>query len=106
LSEKWDVGEANRLTGEADCIEREFLDTTEMAARIDAEWDDARRTGDDEAFEQARAANRRLIELCTARELLWRALAEALEDMDLDRVRVKAEVIKQTAADQFRRRQA
>jgi hypothetical protein len=106
MTEPFDPEEANWLVSSADAIEREFLDVGEMGARIDAEWLDAQRAGDDEAYERARAESRRLAALCAERERLWRALCEALEDMDIRSVRVKAAVIRQTAEDQFRRRQA
>jgi hypothetical protein len=104
LSEPWDQEEANRLTGEANDIEMEFLDVSEWGRRIDAELRDGRLARDEAAVERALAENRRLAELCRRRSRLWEDLAAALEERDLGKLRVKAEVIRQPAEDQFRRR--
>ena len=106
MTEPWNQEEATRLTIEAGCIETEFLDTEEMGARIDAEIRDGLLTRDGAAQEKALAENRRLAELCLARQRLWRGLGEALEVRDISLVRAKAEAIRQTAEDTFRRRQA
>jgi hypothetical protein len=106
LREPWDADAANRLTGEANDVEMEFLDVSEWGRKIDAELRDGRLARDEAAQERALAKNRRLAELCSRRARLWEALADALEERDLGRLRMQVEVIKQSAQDAFRRRQA
>jgi hypothetical protein len=105
VTDAYDAEEATELVKGAFAAEGEFFDLRAIGEKIDAEWEDARRAGDDEAFERARAANRRLIALGAERERLWRALCEVLADRDLHSVRAKTAEICRTAADAFLRGQ-
>jgi hypothetical protein len=105
LTEPWDFEEANRLTSEAFAIESEYIDVQAWGERIDEAYMYARVCRDRQAQDCAGEESRRLAELCTRRAQLWEALAAGLDARDISVVRAKVEVIKQTAADQFRRRQ-